>query len=40
MVAREGSWMIEIIGTMKAQDPPTTVGNRVPKSVCKNVLIP
>ena len=37
---KDESWIMEITGTMKAYEPPTTVGNRVPNRVCRSVLIP
>lgn len=34
------SWIMDMMGTMKAYEPPITVGNRVPNRVCRSVLIP
>jgi hypothetical protein len=32
--------IIVIVGIMKAKEPPTIVGKRVPKVVCRSVLMP
>lgn len=40
ILVNDESWIMEIIGTTKAHDPPITVGKRVPNKVWRSVLIP
>jgi hypothetical protein len=40
MMSRDSELMMLIVGIIKAKDPPTTVGSRVPNVVWNNVLMP